>query len=301
MPEGNDMAHISVLTDDVVRGLTSEPDATIIDVTLGAGGHARALIAVLGPSGRYLGIDADPSAVKSLASLQGDHPKVELVVGNFKDIASIVQAHGIKAPDAILADLGWRMEQFESGQKGFSFQHDEPLLMTYGDPESYPFTAYDIVNDWEESSIADVIYGYGEERASRRIAYAIVEARENGPIKTSGQLADIVANTVPRGRSKIHPATKTFQAFRIAVNDELGVLKTLIHDGFELLRPGGRLAIITFHSIEDRVVKNSFRELERNGAGITQTRKPLTASYEEVNRNPRARSAKLRIIQKQEP
>jgi len=191
------------------------------------------------------------------------------------------------------------MEQFAQGGKGFSFQVSEPLYMTYGNPADYAFTAHDVVNDWKEEDRANVIYAYGEERQARKIAKAIVEARAEATIVSSGQLAEIITKVIKKNpRVRIHPATKTFQALRIVVNDELDVVETFIAEAFSLLEPQGRLAIITFHSLEDRVVKHRFRSLRDNGQGLLVTKKPVIASVDELTNNPRARSAKLRIIEK---
>ena len=292
--------HITVLKTEAVELLAIQAGATVLDCTLGAGGHSREILKKLA-TGRLVSLDADQTALDAFdaGNTSATH---ELVCANFKDVQTTSLKLGISSYDAILADLGWRSEQFEAGQKGFSFLQDEPLLMTYGDPEQYDFTAYDIVNTWEESSIADVIYGYGGERAARKIAKAIVTARNHAEIKSSQQLADLLESTIGHfyRRTKIHPATKTFQALRIAVNDELGALKTLLHDGFSLLAPGGRLAIISFHSLEDRLVKQTFKQLAHDQQGMLVTKKPVTPTEAEVNANPRARSAKLRVIEKHE-
>lgn len=295
--------HKTVLLKEAVEGLALKEDSVVVDCTLGSGGHASAIIEQLGPKGIYIGIDADRSAVEAAKErFKAVVPQTHFVHANFSKVKSVVEELGLPAPTAILADLGWRSDQFEAGGKGFSFAADEPLLMTYGEPGSYTFTAYDIVNDWEETSIADVIYGYGEERFSRRIAKAIVEARTKQPIKTAKELAEIVRSAVPgfARQGRIHPATKTFQALRIAVNDELGALKTLLNDGFVLLAPAGRMAIITFHSLEDRIVKQFNRDKKHDHLAEMINKKPITAGSEELQENPRARSAKMRIIEKLE-
>lgn len=292
------MQHITVLLREAVEGLQLTPTDTVVDATFGSGGHARAILAQLDHQGTYIGIDADGTALKD-QTFPSATATIHLVNENFKDITDVVRSLHIKKVDAILADLGWRMEQFTTGGKGFSFKDDEPLAMTYGDPSTYEFTAYDIVNDWEEASISDVIYGYGEERFARKIASAIVTARKTAPIATTAELVACIEAAVPkRYYQKVHPATKTFQALRIAVNDELGVLETLLKESFELLGDGGRLAIITFHSLEDRVVKHTFRAWSDAGIATLNTKKPIQASEEELKINPRARSAKLRIITK---
>lgn len=293
------MAHITVLKEEAVNVLTLKLNSVVVDCTLGAGGHAKEIIKHLGKDGVYVGIDADISAIEALEELKKSKCTVHLVHSNFSQLAEVLEKLELK-PDAILADLGWRSEQFEDMKKGFSFNNEEPLIMTYGDPKSHIFTAGDIVNDWAEESIADIIYGYGGEQFSRRIAKAISIARKEGDITSAKQLADIVSASVPgfyRG-GRIHPATKTFQALRIAVNDELGVLRTLLADGFDSLAPDGKMAIITFHSLEDKIVKEFFREVARDKRGVRITKKPITATEEELKFNPRARSAKLRVIQK---
>lgn len=291
------MAHIPVLLHEAVAALNLRPESIVFDCTLGGGGHGRAILEELGPRGAYVGIDADPAAVAA-AEIPGK-ARVHLVNDNFANVKAIAASLGLR-PDAILADLGWRSEQFEGGGRGFSFQTDEPLLMTFGDPAKQLFTAFDVVNGWEESSLADIIYGFGEERFARRVAEAIVEARRSRPIERSRQLAEIVMAAYPARarRGRLHPATKTFQAIRMAVNDELGKLETLLADGFDLLAPSGRFAVITFHSLEDRLVKQAFNARVKSGEARKLTKKPVIAGREELAENPRARSAKLRAIEK---
>ncbi|MCB9813776.1 16S rRNA (cytosine(1402)-N(4))-methyltransferase RsmH [Candidatus Nomurabacteria bacterium] len=293
------MQHKTVLLHEAVDGLKLSPDDTVVDATFGSGGHAGEIVKHLNSEGCYVGIDADASAL-DIEKLGKVSPHIHLVNDNFKNLTNILSSLQIKKVDAILADLGWRMEQFADGTKGFSFQHDGPLKMTFGDPDEYDFTAEDIVNEWEEHVLADVLFGYAEERFSRRIAKGIVEARKNERIVSTHQLVKIVESSLPKPalRSRIHPATKTFQALRIAVNDELTVLESFLKDGFFALNPGGRMAIITFHSIEDRVVKHSFRELVDADLGVLSTKKPIIPDENELNINPRSRSAKLRIITK---
>lgn len=295
------MRHITVLLDEAVEALALSPNAHVVDATFGSGGHARNIVSKLGPKGIYLGIDADATAFKHADDIRrGAACSVIFKVGNFKAIDTHVAECAGMQPNAILADLGWRMEQFSGNGKGFSFQHDEPLLMTYGDPKEYPFTARDIVNEWDAEHIATVLKGYSEERAAFKIAAAIVNARMQRPIQTTFDLVQIIESVNrPNGyRSKIHPATRTFQALRIAVNDEWSVVDTLIQKSVSLLTSGGRLVIITFHSIEDRVVKHTFKELAEKGIGRVCTKKPIRPSAEEILRNPRSRSAQLRIFEK---
>lgn len=293
------MKHIPVLLEETISVLALQSESTVIDCTLGGGGHARAILEQIGPRGTYVGIDADPRAIEMADELRKSVATVHLVKDNFRSIKRIIEDLGVK-PDAILADLGWRSDQFETGGKGFSFNSDDPLLMTFGDPTAHVFTASDIVNEWEESSISDVLYGYGEEKRARRIAHAIVAARARGPIKTARELSDIVVAATPAfaRHGKIHPATRTFQAIRIAVNDELGALTDLLRDGFEILGPQGRLAIISFHSLEDRLVKRFMKEKIDEGKALRLIKKPITANAEEREENPRSRSAKLRVIEK---
>jgi|AntRauTorcE11898_2_1112593.scaffolds.fasta_scaffold15336_3 16S rRNA (cytosine1402-N4)-methyltransferase len=292
------MIHETVLLHEAVEALAIRPDSTIVDTTFGAGGHARAILAELGTNGSYIGIDTDQTALRhSLNELEN----VTLVHGNFRDLHTIMGSIEVEKVDGILADLGWRMEQFSGNGRGFSFRHDEPLLMTLGDPASYDFTARDIVNQWDEHVLADIIYGYGEERFARRIASKIVATRDEQPIETSKQLSDLIVSAYPAvaRHGRTHVATKTFQALRIAVNEELTAIEELIEQGIEQLAPQGRLVIITFHSIEDRVVKHAFKAAQAAQRGIVVTKKPTTASSEELETNPRARSAKLRIFEKQ--
>jgi 16S rRNA (cytosine1402-N4)-methyltransferase len=293
------MQHKTVLLCEAVDALDLKTDSIVFDGTFGSGGHAREINRRLGATGLYIGVDADSTA------FAGDHLKdaqatIHLVNDNFKNITEILRSLHISEVDGILADLGWRIEQFTGSGKGFSFQYDEPLLMTYGNPEDYIFTAHDIVNDWEESSIADVIFGYGEDRYARRIAKAIVAQRAIAPITSTFALRDCVASAVPTfGRNRhINPATKTFQALRIAVNDELGILSRFLEAGFEELKAGGMMAIITFHSLEDRIIKHYFRNLEDADRGVRITKRPVVPTPEELVDNPRARSAKLRVIKK---
>lgn len=289
--------HETVLLHEAVDALQVEPGDTIVDATFGSGGHARVIVEKLGSTGHYIGIDVDETALRHPLD---QHETVTLVHGNFRVLPDVVGSLHSNSVDGILADLGWRMEQFSGNRKGFSFRIDEPLIMTLGEQSDYPFTARDIINEWDESVLADIIFGYGEERFARRIAKRIVETRQANPIETSVQLAELVAAAYPAvaRRGKTHPATKTFQALRIAVNDELSVLEQFMADAVHLLAPSARLAIITFHSLEDRLVKHTFRDLAGKELGHVLTKKPIVPSDEELAKNPRARSAKLRIFEK---
>lgn len=293
------MSHKTVLLQEAIEGLSFEPEDIVVDATYGSGGHAQGIQQRLNAEGVYVGIDADETAFLG-KSLIATEAKIHLVNDNFKNITEILRSLHIDKVDAILADLGWRMEQFTESGKGFSFNVDEPLHMTFGDPKKYLFTAHDIVNDWNEETLSNIFYGYAEERYSRRIAKKIVQRRKEEIISTTQQLVEIIKEAVPKAYlfKKVHPATKTFQALRIAVNDELGVLESFIKESMIRLEIGGRLAIISFHSIEDRIVKHTFRALAKEGRGQLITKKPIGPSPEEMKENPRSRSAKLRIIQK---
>ena len=294
--------HITVLKKEATLGLHIQPGATIVDATIGSLGHTREILSRIGTEGTFVGIDADPKAIEAAKSLESKGVAMHLTVGNFRDIDAHLVKFGITKVDGILADLGWRTEQFNDEGKGFSFNANEPLVMTYGDPASYPFSATDIVNSWKEEDIRNVLKAYGEERFASRIAKAIIEERATHKIETAAELGELVTCSVPAfyRRGKTHPATKTFQALRIAVNDELDALRTFIEKAIPLLDAKGRLAIITFHSLEDRIVKHTFRTLKENGEGIVVTKKPIRPTEEEINANPRARSAKLRIFEKRD-
>jgi len=242
--------------------------------------------------------DADRDAIeRGRTALSGSKATVHLVHANFRGLDTELLKLGIASIDKVLFDLGWSSYQLSAG-RGFSFQSDEPLSMAYDAGQA--LTAASIVNGWAEESLADVIYGWGEERYSRRIAKAIVEARDAKPIETARELAEIIRSAYPAAQrhGRLHPATKTFQALRIAVNDELGALEVALGAAWKLLKPEGRIAVISFHSIEDRIVKHRFASWEKEGAGKRITRKPLIPSEKELQENPRARSAKLRVIQK---
>lgn len=295
------MNHITVLKKEAVALLQLQPQSVVVDATYGAGGHAEEICQTLDATGTYIGFDADKTAfVDSFLHSKNNGPKFHLINENFAKLEDVLSSLHIEKVNAILADLGWRTDQFESGGKGFSFNSDDPLQMTYGDNDEYLFNAFDIVNSWAEEDIANVIYGYGEERYSRRIAKLIVERRRQAKILTAKALADIVKEAVPASyrNGKTHPATKTFQALRIAVNDELQVLDTFIKVAAESLDRYGVLAIISFHSLEDRQVKQAFRTLITTEKYAHLQKKPIVASREELLNNPRARSAKLRAIQR---
>jgi len=296
------MTHTSVLLQEAIDGLSLEEGDIYLDATVGSGGHLEEVWKRMKEKVTIAGIDADEMSItitKEKMDLYG--AKVKLAVLNFRNIDKAPEVLTIDLPTKILFDLGWSSDQFDEGGRGFSFQKDEPLIMTFGqNVGTEETTAYDVVNRWGEENLADVIYGYGEERYSRRIAKAIVESRKVKAIETSKELAEIVKNAVPvfYRFGRIHPATRTFQAIRIAVNDELKALEEGLEKGFGILKVEGKIAVISFHSLEDRIVKNFFKARKIDGSGEIINKKPITASVEEININPRSRSAKLRILQK---
>lgn len=292
--------HDSVLMHEVLEALAIVPSDTVVDGTVGGAGHFREMLAQLGSDGTLVGIDADADALERArevvrADTRADRPVVHIVEDNFRNLDRILDRLDIGTVSKALLDLGWSGFQL-SGGRGFSFQADEPLLMTYGSPEAGK-TAADIVNSMPEAELADLIYELGEEHNARRIARAIVEERKQDRILTTAQLSAVVARAV-RARGRTNPATKTFQALRIAVNDELGALKDGMRAAFARLAPGGRLAIISFHSIEDRIVKEYFREQAGGGAASLVHKKAVAPGAAELARNRRARSAKLRVLEK---
>lgn len=291
--------HRPVLLNEALEYLEIRTDDTVVDATLGGAGHAREIVAKLGSAGTFIGFDLDADAIeRAKIALEGAACKVELVQDNFRTMGNALSGRSVREIDKALFDLGWSGYQLEAG-RGFSFNTDEPLEMTYTKDAS-SLTARDIVNTWAEESLADVFYGWGEERYSRRIARAIIERRELKPFETASELAETIFTTVPVSyrHGRIHPATKTFQALRIAVNDELGSLKQGLESAWRMLRVNGRIAVITFHSIEDRQVKRYFAEQEKSGKGRRVTKKPIPPSETELSDNPRSRSAKLRVIEK---
>ena len=293
--------HDSVLMEEVLAALSVEPSDVVVDGTLGGAGHFSRLLEKLGPEGVLVGIDADPEAVERgrfvyAADRRAERPVAHLVNDNFRNLSHILERLGIGQVDKVLLDLGWSGYQIAAA-RGLSFQKDEPLVMSYGEGGE---TAADIVNSASEEELADLIYQYGEERFSRSIARAIVAARGEHRILTTGQLVAAVMQGTPRWyrERKVHPATKTFQALRIAVNDELGSLREGLAASLTALTPGGRLAVITFHSIEDRIVKNVLRDAAYEGLGSLSPKKPIVPSRAEVLANRRARSAKLRVFER---
>jgi 16S rRNA (cytosine1402-N4)-methyltransferase len=295
------MSHTTVLLHEAVDGLNLKRGSVFVDATLNSGGHSQQVINNLDGNVRVIGIDIDADAIdRAKKSFANSNSNVTFFQENFRNIDKVLDQAGVAGVDGIIFDLGLSSNQIEESGRGFSFKTDEPLLMTMKkDPQSSDITAHEIVNSWSEESLADIIYGYGEDRFARRIAKAIVTAREIQSIETAGQLSDIIASAVPKfGFKKINPATKTFQAIRIAVNDELGAIKEALPKAFSRLNTGGRISIISFHSLEDRIVKRFFKEKSEAGEGRLIVKKPITPSPQEIAENPRSRSAKLRIIEK---
>ncbi len=305
--EADGSGHLPVLPGEVVSLLSPGPGKVFLDCTLGRGGHASLLIPALGPGGRYIGLDVDGGNVSYSRSrlapiAERSGVMLDVVHANFRTARRVLDELGVEAVDGLLADLGFASNQMDDGDRGLSFSMDGPLDMRLDPSGGVP--AEQLVNTLPERELADLIYEYGEERLSRRIARKIVESRRNEPIKTTGRLAELVRRAYPRpkaGRHRIDPATRTFMALRIAVNDELGALSDLLAGLPGLLAPGGCAAIISFHSLEDRRVKHAFRSLKQEAGYELLTRKPVTAEANEIESNPRSRSAKLRAIRRPGP
>lgn len=293
--------HISVLLHESIDGLELKDGDIVFDGTFGGGGHTRAMLAK-GKNIKVIATDLDSDAIAKGQELVGEYPG-QLILENdtFANIASILEKHNIDGVDKVLLDLGWSSNQLESSARGLSFQKDEPLVMTLKkEVAENDVTAEMIVNEWGEDTIADILFGFGEEKYARRIARVICEQRQIKPIKTTHELVAIIQRAVPPNYrfGKIHPATRTFQALRIAVNRELEVLEMVLSETWKVLKPEGRMAVISFHSLEDRIVKRFFREVAKETEAQILTKRPLTADMEETSMNPRSRSAKLRIIKK---
>jgi len=299
---GSIVEHIPVLAETLAEQIKLPPDGVMVDATIGQGGHSYLFGKTLGPEGVIVGLDVDTNTIRRAQFLLKDLScKVILLHSNFSLISEQVHEQGIDKVDFILADLGLCSAQLADSRMGLSFLHDMPLDMRID--KRLKRTAADIVNKADEKSLADLIYKFGEDRASRRIARFIVRERESGPITTTVQLAKIVCKALGKAgrsrKSKIHPATRTFQALRIAVNDELENLKRLLASAPELLNKNVYIAVISYHSLEDRLVKNDFRQNGKDSIYRVITKKPIVATREEIAENRRARSAKLRIAQKQ--
>lgn len=280
---------------EVLEGLQIKPSGVIVDGTLGGAGHAAEILKRLGPEGRLIAFDRDPEAVEAAEALIDD-PRATFIHSNYADAPEYLAHMGIEGVDGVLLDLGLSSDQLADRDRGFSFQSDGPLDLRFNPLEGV--AAWKIINRMSEKHLADIIYQYGEERLSRRIARKIVAWRQETEIKTASHLARLVRSCVPRSKKGgIDPATRTFQALRIEVNDELKWVKVAMRRFPQILNPGGRLAVISFHSLEDRITKQSIVE---DSTLDNLTKRPIQASDEELEENPRARSAKLRVAQKKE-
>ncbi len=293
--------HIPVLAEILAEQINLPTDGVMVDATIGQGGHSFLFGRTLGPEGVIIGLDVDKESIRRAHFKLKDLPcKVILIHANFSQISEQLHKQDIEKVDFILADLGLCSAQLADVKMGLSFLHDMPLDMRID--KRLKTTAADIVNKTDEKALADLIYKFGEDRASRRIARFIIRHRKGEPITTTGQLAAIICKAIRRpgekGRTRIHPATRTFQALRIAVNNELENLEKLLGSAPELLNKKGQIAVISFHSLEDRLVKNNFKQNKKESIYSDFTKKPIVPSRQEIARNPRARSAKLRIAQK---
>ena len=304
-----EFSHVSVLLKETVDGAFTDPKGVYADLTTGGGGHSLELAKRL-DGGRLICFDQDKEALEAAGERLKGLP-VTLVRSNFCEMKSVLADLGIKELDGIIADLGVSSHQLDTAERGFSFHDDAPLDMRMS---GEGLSARDVVNEYDEGELAKILFDYGEEKFGNRIARGIVNARLTAPIETTGQLAEIIKSSVPAAyRREKNPCRKSFQAIRIEVNHELDVLETALTDGFDVLKVGGRMSVITFHSLEDRIVKNRFKEFctgctcppefpvcvcGRKPMGRLVDKKPITASPEELERNPRSRSAKLRIIEK---
>ena len=304
-----EFSHVSVLLKETVDGAFTDPKGVYADLTTGGGGHSLELAKRL-DGGRLICFDQDKEALEAAGERLKGLP-VTLVRSNFCEMKSVLADLGIKELDGIIADLGVSSHQLDTAERGFSFHNDAPLDMRMS---GEGLSARDVVNEYDEGELAKILFDYGEEKFGNRIARGIENARLTAPIETTGQLAEIIKSSVPAAyRREKNPCRKSFQAIRIEVNHELDVLETALTDGFDVLKVGGRMSVITFHSLEDRIVKNRFKEFctgctcppefpvcvcGRKPMGRLVDKKPITASPEELERNPRSRSAKLRIIEK---
>lgn len=292
-------AHIPVMVNEVLEYVRPAPGDVVVDCTLGLGGHARAILQRIGPEGRLIGIDRDACSLNAAKeNLSAYQQQCDFVEGDYRDIDQILARLNTTRVDRIFFDLGISSFQLNDAQRGFGFQRDGALDMRM-DQNSY-ISAYDLVNSLSEKEIAGILKNFGQERWYNAIARKIVVQRSQRPIETTQELAALVLKAIPyrRQRTKIHPATRTFQAFRIAVNRELEALEAALDKCIDVLKPGGRIGVIAFHSLEDRIVKNKFRAFAKAQKVTWVVKKPLQPSEEEIRQNPRARSARLRIAER---
>ena len=306
--------HVSVMLEETVQGLVTDPQGTYVDCTLGGGGHSHRIAELLAPEGRLIGLDQDEAAIRAATERLADVGcRVEIVHSNFRHLAKVLNELGVEQVDGVVFDLGVSSHQIDTAERGFSYMQDAPLDMRM-DPEA-ALSAYEVVNTYSQEELARIFHDYGEERWGKRIAEFIVKEREESPIKTTGELVEVICKAVPkavRRASAGHPAKRIFQAIRIEVNDELGILENAFKTAVRFLKPGGRLAIITFHSLEDRIAKQTLKEMARgcicppelpvctckHKPEIKLLGKPKQATKEELRDNSRSKSAKLRIAEK---
>ncbi|NMS90257.1 16S rRNA (cytosine(1402)-N(4))-methyltransferase RsmH [Clostridioides difficile] len=306
--------HVSVLLDECIENLKIKPDGVYVDCTMGGAGHSREIVKRLSDKGLFIGFDQDKNAINTARERLGEYEgRVKFVHSNFENIKEELEKIGVHKIDGVLADLGVSSHQLDEADRGFSYMQDAPLDMRMD--VRCEFSAYDVVNTYTEDELAKIIKDYGEDNWAKRIAKFIVEERANKPIETTGELVDVIKKAIPK-KARIdgpHPAKRTFQAIRIEVNNELGVITKMINDASSIMNEGGRICIITFHSLEDRIVKNAFKYLasdcicpqhlpicqcDKESEVKIITRKPILPSDEEIEANPRSRSAKLRVAEK---
>lgn len=294
--------HISVLLKEAIDGLNIKDGNVFVDGTLGSAGHSEEVAKRFGDSVVMIAIDLDPDAIKrSKKKLANYKLNIHYAENSFRNIKTVLKSFKLSQADRILLDIGLSSNQFEESGRGFTFQKEEPLIMSFKKKMSPDdLTAGEIVNTWDAENIATILKNYGEEQFAWKIAKAIVARREVKPIETTFDLVDVIRVATPKWYhyKRIHPATKTFQALRITVNDEIGALRQALEDGFNVLSKGGRMAIISFHSLEDREVKHFFKNKEKEESAVLVTKKPIIPKKAEIDENPRSRSAKLRIIEK---
>lgn len=306
--------HVSVLLNECIDNLNIKPDGVYVDCTMGGAGHSKEIVKKLSKDGLFIGFDQDKNAIATAKERLAEYSdRVKFVHSNFENIKEELEKIGVYKIDGVLADLGVSSHQLDEADRGFSYMQDAPLDMRMDIRKD--FSAYNVVNEYTEDELAEIIKKYGEDNWAKRIAKFIVEAREENPIKTTGELVDIIKKAIPK-KARIdgpHPAKRTFQAIRIEVNNELGVITKMIKDSCSIMNTGGRICIITFHSLEDRIVKNEFKYLsldcicppeipfcqcDKVSEVKVITRKPILPSKEEIEENPRSRSAKLRVAEK---
>ncbi|MDY4696300.1 MAG: 16S rRNA (cytosine(1402)-N(4))-methyltransferase RsmH [Selenomonas montiformis] len=306
--------HISVMLEETVRGLVTNKKGTYVDCTLGGGGHSHRIAELLEPAGRIIGIDQDEEAVEAASARLSDAAcRVDIVHDNFRHLEQILHAEDADQVDGVVFDLGVSSHQIDTAERGFSYMHDAPLDMRM-DPEA-ELSAYEVINTYSEQDLFRIFHDYGEERWAKRIAQFIVRERQTAPIRTTGGLVDVICKAIPKAVRQAaggHPAKRVFQAVRIEVNDELGILETAFRTAVRHLKPGGRIAIITFHSLEDRIAKKTLRDMSRgcicppelpvcvchHRPEIRLLGKPVIAAPQEIERNSRSKSAKLRLAEK---